>query len=437
MSEQNNLNYNGGIQIGLSGRYCVQVVDSTTDEIMADYGWHKNLILNNGMDAVASVEMGALSEIAISGTGSRPNYFTSSTSTITQSANYIGLVNSSSITSFNQSVTTNGTSSYPYIVQAGDLIIDQTLSQSVVITTSIDGKTIQISGNGQSFSTPRTFTIWKTSQYGLQGESQRTNNYYPGFVNTSSWNCGSVQSGSTLTMRRTFNFLPEVQTQSYTEVGCGWNTNPSYGAFSRVLLPQTVSLSPFQQLRLIYDLSVSYGPFTLITRSINIAGWPVGPSTNTLGTESVQNFNVSSVNIGGYSDGWGQYGLYTLDPSNISQFNVFASVYTASFYTGSPTSGSASNLPGDYTLTNTLGTYVPGTYTNTKTGFFTIYQVTSSNLMSIGFGTYLLDYNNNVLTYPWDKYGQAMVFSFNQPQSKNSYQSLTLTWRWYWSRIIQ
>lgn len=438
MSETQNLNYQNGINVGLSGCYCIQVVDSTTDEIISDYGWHKNLILNSGMDAVASVALNIISQYAIAGTGSRPNYFTSSASTITQSANYIGLVNSSSIISFNQSASTNGTASYTSIVQVGDVIIDQFQSQSVVITSSLDGKTLQISGSGLTFSTPRTFTIWKTSQTSMQGENQRTSNYYPGFANTSSWNCGTVQSGSTLVMRRSYNFNPEVQSQSYTEVGTCWNSNTAVPIFSRYVLPQAVVLAPAQQLRLIYDLSVSYGQFGLITRSLNISGWPVGPSTNTLGTESIQNFNAPVIDANGNPNGSGIWGILSLDPSNQNEFFVFASTYTASFYTGSATTGLANALPfAESSPLSSVGSYVPGTYTNTKTGVLSIYQATSSNIMTIGFGTNVYNQFFNLVDNPWGNYGQCMIFAFNQPQTKTSFQTLTLTWRWNWSRVIQ
>jgi hypothetical protein len=434
------MEYQSGIGIGLSGRYCVQVIDSTTNAVVKDYGWNKNLILNSGMDAVASNFISNLSAYAACGEGNRPNYITSSTSTITQSANYIGMADFTGIASFNQSLDTNGTRSYNNLVTPGDLIIDQDMSQSVVITSSFDGTTLTISGSGFTYTTPKTFTIWKTSQTGLQSESQRTNTYLAG-------QCGTTISGTMTSMRRTFNFAVESQTRSYAEVGCGWhNTGP---LFSRVVLPQTVSLVPNQQLRMIYDLNVSYGPTGSFFKSINITGWPVAPSTTTTGTESLQNFLVPIVDSNGNPTGNGPNGCYTLDPSatytpsstyNYScyPFSIFASDVSASVYTGSIGYATGVNRPGDYTtIAPTLGNYITGTYTNTKSAYFSIYQANLLNIRSIGFGTLVTNQFSNPVIYPYDPTGSTMVFVFDQPQAKTNYQTLTFAWRWTWNRIIQ
>jgi len=436
------MDYQGGIGMGISGRYCVRVIDSRTNEVISDYGWHKNLILNTGMDGIAYNNLANVSAYAVCGTGSRPNYITSSTQAITQSGNYIGLNDYSYWTSFTQSLDTNGTRSYNSIVQAGDLIVDQDFSQSMVVWTS--GSILYVSGSGQTYTSPKTFTIWKTSQTNLQGESQRTNNYYPGFVNTSSWNCGTVISASVVTMRRTYNFAVETQTQSYAEVGCSWDSNPNGAVFSRIVLPQTVSLSPAQQLRLTYDLVVAYNYNGPVYKTINISGWPVAPSTTTSGTESIQSFLPPTVDSNGNSAGNGPYGLWALDPSGQHMpgnspipFCIFASDVSASVVTGSIGYGTAIDRPGDYGYTGMTTYYVPGTYTLTRNAYLTIYQATSSNINSIGFGMY--GYNPFTQTWipPWQSIAQAMVFVFDQPQTKTNLQTLTLGWRWSWSRVLQ
>jgi hypothetical protein len=447
MSETYNMNYQSGMNLGLSGRYCVQVVDSNTNEIISDYGWHKNLILNTGMDGIASHVLSSVSSVGICGTGSRPNYITSSIQTITQSGNFIGLVDYSYFTSFTQSlIGANNTMSYSSIVVPGDLIVDQDFSQSVV--TLVSGSILYVSGSGQTFSTPKTFTIWKTSQTRFHGESKRSITYLIGFNDTSSWNCGSVISGSTVTMRRTYTFAAEVSSQSYAEVGCSWDSTANGAVFSRVVLPQTISLSPAQQLRLIYDLVVSYNYNGPVTKSINISGWPVFPSTTTSGTESMENFLPPTVNSNGLASGVGPFtdGLYALDPSSInvvnsvghlSPFYIFASTVSASVFTGSIGFGTAAaSRPGDYGNTGIAVSYITGTYTLVKSAYLTIYQATSSNIMTIGFG---MDYTlgGSEPVAPYDQNGQCMIFVFDQPQTKTSLQTLTLGWRWSWSRVLQ
>ena len=124
MNKNNELIVRGGINIFLQGKYRLQVIDSLTKTVVSDYGWHKNLILNNGMDQVASFYIADLNAAGVCGTGSRPNSITSSTSEITQSGAQLYLVDNSGLISFTASVITNGTSSYTSSVSPGDLIID-------------------------------------------------------------------------------------------------------------------------------------------------------------------------------------------------------------------------------------------------------------------------------------------------------------------------
>jgi hypothetical protein len=425
-----NMNYDGGINIGFKGQYRLQVIDAVSHEIVSDYGWHPNLILNNGMDILGNLagpSIGVLSSYGVVGTGSRPNYIASGTSTITQSGAYIGLSNHTGLLSFTQSVWTNGTSSYTSSVDIGDLIVDQDMSQSMVVWVS--GSLLYITGTSLNYTTPKTFTVWKTSQAGLQGEYIRSSTYLVGSSSVLGWNCGTVVSGSTTTMRRTYDFPAETASQSYTEVGCSWNGIPNGGLFSRIVLPQSVNLAPQQSLRMTYDLFTSYGPFSPVYKTASIVGWPVSPATDTSGVECLQNFLPSMVQTDGNSSG-----LAGLDPTGLYSYNffVFASTVNTPLYTGSAGVNMGVNRLGDYAVSNTTTStpYVSGTYTTVKYGTLSMYQAVSSQIYSIGFGQ-IAGY------YPYNSGGQIMVFLFNQPQTKTNLQTLTLGWRWTWNRIIQ
>ena len=424
-----NMNYEGGINIGFKGQYRLQVIDAVSHEIVSDYGWHPNLILNNGMDILGNPTgpmIGALSSYGVVGTGSRPNYIASGTSTITQSGAYIGLSNHTGLLSFTQSVWTNGTSSYTSSVDIGDLIVDQDMSQSMVVWVS--GSLLYITGTSLNYTTPKTFTVWKTSQAGLQGEYIRSSTYLVGSSSVLGWNCGTVVSGSTTTMRRTYDFPTEIASRSYTEVGCSWNGTMNGGLFSRILLPQSVNLISQQSLRMTYDLFVSYGPFSPVYKTASIVGWPVSPATDTSGVECLQNFLPPMVQTDGTPSSVNSTGL---DPTgNYYNFSIFASTVNAPLYTGSAGFNMGVARPGDYTNALTFTPYVPGTYTTVKYGTLSIYQALSSQIYSIGFGQF-------ASYYPYDSGGQCMVFLFNQPQTKTNLQTLTLGWRWTWNRIIQ
>src|ERR1035437_10355913 len=298
----------GGIGIGMRGIYKVQVINSTTKEITLDCDWQKNLILNGGMDAVAVAVLGNLSYYGIIGTGSRPNSITSSTSTITQSGAGVYLYNTSGLPNFTSSYST-----YTASVNVGDVLQYSNNSQSTV-TSITDGLNLQVSptysidvGNAQ------TFTIWKASQTDLEGESKRSATFLTGVGN-----CGTTTSGSTKKFRRSYDFSTEISSSTYTEIGVSWTvTKAVKSTFSRVVLPSPVTVGIGFKLRLIYDLFLSFTPNAPQYFTASVSGWPVSPSTTTIATQSIQNFNIANVSTDGIADN----DAFCLDPVAIHGYN--------------------------------------------------------------------------------------------------------------------
>lgn len=464
MKNYDNITIQNGINLALAGAYRVQVFDAKTQEIVSDYGWHKNLILNVGMDAVASNALADLMHYGVAGTGSRPNNITSSIQAITQSGNWIGLADYSYLTSFTQSWNDlYGTRSYTSTVQAGDLIIDQDFTQSTVVLVS--GSYLYVTGSDtNTYVTPKTFTIWKTSQTRLQGEISRSAVYFQGSSSLVGWNCGTVFSSSLTNFstsiavhRRTWDFTVENQSRSYTEIGTSWDGTRFNSCFSRVLLPQSVSVSPNQQLRLTYDLMTIFGPFSPQYSTASIAGWPVAPSTTTIGTQSLQSFMTSYVSTNGSTATWGAYGnVYPLDPGapcggigcyTIANCSVWVSEDTSFLNTssvilipGQSNAVSRTMIPaldsGTEWSPGTIAPYINGTYAQYKYGTLGIYQGVSNNIRCMGFGG-TANVNCYGLTPNVYGGGQCMLFIFDQPQTKTNLQTLTLQWKWSWSRVIQ
>jgi len=233
---------------------------------------------------------------------------------------------------------------------------------------------------------------------------------------------------------------------SYTEVGVSWTSTPNGGVFSRTLLPLSISVAPSQQLRMTYDLTTTYGPILPVYKTASITGWPVGPSTSTMGSESIQNFVISVVNTSGVTEGTTtavSSFATSLDPAAtntfpgggaIAHFTVFASNVSASLYTGSVGVGNATVRTGDYAY-GTLVSYVSGSYRRYKTATLGVTKANSTSLRSIGFGLY--NYTSGERNTPYDASAQAMTFVFNEPQTKTNLQTLTLQWKWTWDRVIQ
>lgn len=475
MKKQNNITWEAGLNLRFAGAYRVQVVDAETKEIVSDYGWHKNLILNTGMDAVASQLIPELMRYGVAGTGSRPNCLTASTSQITQSGYYISLQTIGDWQTFTQSVVsrpdgmyyytqsgvavTDATMSYTSSISRGDVIVDENMSQSTVV--GVSGSFLSVD-TSYTYSTPISFSVWKTSQGRLQGEISRSGTYYQGSSSLVGWNCGTEWSSSLTNYttsiavhRRTWDFTVENQSRSYTEVGTSWDNTRFNPCFSRVLLPQTVSISPNQQLRLTYDLMAIFGPYSPQYSTASITGWPVAPSMTTIGTQSLQSFITSYVQTNGSSNGPVGYGnVYPLDPAapctGIGYYTSANCCVWVSEDSRSLNTSSVILVPGNsqavtrtaiaaldsglHYAAGTIGTYTNGSYTQLKYGTLSIYQGVSNNIRSMGFGG--TGNVNGYLTHDPAGAGQCMVFVFDQPQVKTNLQTLTLQWKWTWDRVI-
>ena len=411
------------IGIGLQGFYKVQIVNSTTKEITVDYDWHKNLILNSGMDIIAGSQLGNLNGIGICGTGSRPNSISGGTSTITQSGMTASLYDQSGLPDFTSSYST-----YTSSVNVGDVILYTNNSQSNVVSI-IDGYNI---GVDQSYTISvgdaQTFTIWKTSQRDLEGESKRT-----ATLLTGTGNCGTTIVSNVVIYRRTFDFSVETVSQNYTEVGVSWTLTKATGStFSRILLPAPITIGIGFQLRLIHDLHIIFTPDSPQYFTASISGWPVSPATNTIATQSLQNINVSTVDTSGGTGGDG----YSSEPCAVHGYDGNLIVSGLSVTSASLSSvGTAVTRDSTLgaTLNGTISPYVLGSYTLYKTCNFDLNTGNSANIRSLIFGTVGFLSGNSM----WNGKYQSLAVVFDQPQTKLNTQIMSVVWKWSWSRVLQ
>ena len=414
-----------GINQTLQGFYKIAIVDGTTGEVKwQQEEWGKNLILNQGMDNINVSSVVDQMTYGIAGTGTRPNSSDGGTSTITQSGAGVYLFNrSGDIIDFTSSFNI-----YPALVQIGDVLQYVNGSQSMV-TSVTDGFNLQVtpsytitSGDAQ------TFAVWKTSQVGLQTELKRTNTYLGG-----STNCGTTIVSNVATHRRTFDFTAEVGSVGYNEIGIGWAVSGANTVFSRILLPSTITIDTGFQLRIIYDLQTTWTPVAEQYKTgISIGGWPVSPSTNVYGSESIQSFLISTVNV---SDGASINTTAMLDPYFTTDGSNILSLWASPQSSSLAAFGSAINrsVNAGYTTTAmTKASYVANSYLIDKTGILLIGDIPRTDIRSVGLGRYNagLGYNPAAAAY------QVICYLFNQNQSKNSSQTLSFTYRWLWSRIL-
>jgi hypothetical protein len=460
---------NNSIQIGsvhnnISGFYKAMVVNPTTNEVVKDYGWHKNIILNGGMDLVPFYAYAELGAFGIAGSGSRPNKITSSTSTITQSGAEITLWPGDGLQDFSSSVTSSTETYYTHSLEVGDVIVYNNASQSNVLAVDL------VSGLSASVNTSytiesgsnQTFTIWKTSQPRLHKEVKRTNVYLTG-----TGNCGSTDStGSTgvpnvRTYRRTYDFSTETTNKLYTEVGVSPIVTANSQVFSRVVLPVPIAVSSSFQLRLIYDLAITVTPHTVRMITASISGWPVDPTSNTHASESLQSFLLSRITTTG-----GATKLYEAllepGPDSSESFSrrspgddlsaavhrgIFVSSNSsslASFGSGSSRAVNAGvqSVPGDSFVYGTSSgrhsspPYVVGSYQYYKENSFglTIGNTTASiGIWSLGYGMQGVDHGIGAGGAGGN---QAVCLLFHASQSKFNTQVLSMSFAYAWNRTI-
>ena len=410
-----------GINQNLQGFYKVGTVNPLTNEIKwQSEDFRKNLILNQGMDHIYNASIVDQMLYGICGVGTRPNNFGSGTSKISQGGTTVTLVDTSGdIIDFTSSVN-----AYPTLVQSGDMIIYANNSQSSV-TSVTDGFHLQVSPS-YTFSN-LTFTVWKTTQVGLQSEVSRSTSYLGG-----AGNCGTTIINNIATHLRSYEFPIQSSQTSYNELGIGWATLGPATVFSRILLDSPITVDAGWKLRLVYSLLTSYWPTSSIYGDASVGGWPVAPSTNTTGTQSIQKFLISTVNT---SDGISNNTNAVLDPYYVVVGGRYFSLWASSNSSSLVSFDSAVNRTGGTfaaaeSVQASKASYVAGSYTCDRISAITAGALSSNNLRSVGFGV------GGTGGSPGDSNYQAFCFLFNQPQTIYNTQTLSITFREQWDRVL-
>lgn len=216
------------------------VVEAATGNTVYESGWTPNIILNTGMNKKAHRAWQDMFLYACAGTGTTPNYTSGGTSTFSVAWN---------------EVTTSGTEVVDLQNDAaiGDVLIIGTTAE-VMLSNIVNGTFAQT--NTFMLVGPYQFNIGHTSRDQLDYEVKRTGTFWQG-----SGYCGSVIEGQTVKLRRTWNFGVESTQLTYGEVGFSWTDIVAQGLFSRVVLPDPVTVDAGFYLRATYELQVIHYPW--------------------------------------------------------------------------------------------------------------------------------------------------------------------------------
>lgn len=275
------------------------------------------------------------------------------------------------------------------VVQGGIIVHERKRSKNMILN---QGKNNFFSGN---FPLAGAFafcaagsgsTAVAATDTGLETEIKRTNTYLTG-----AGNCGTTIAGRVVTLRRTFDFPAESGSVNYRELGFSNSGATAANLWSRVIISGgVVSLTAGQNLRVVYDLEVTFSPSSQQTGAITISGWPVPPATTTNATWDLQEVPIASVSTAGVV-------------SMVSGIEPYSGTVTCTSYTGAITLssfGSASS--GGSAISNSHAsaswdTYSSGSFTRTCTfAYCTPSSFSSTSIKAFKYGNFLtIIFNDN------------------------------------------
>ncbi len=335
------------------GRVQCQVIDCKTKQVVREYPWQENLILDVGLDMIATGQWADCIGYGAVGTGNTPTkdlpdgFYTRSGTTVTREsgtrdfiAGDVGKLlrfsdgTESKITVYTNATTvtvadsgtvplvaptvaitaaTSGPTSFTITAAghgrvAGDRITIAGVTPSGYngnwTVDSVAGNDIVVSSNanpgtGTIFGTvklaARPVILYRVAQTALASQTERSA-VYPQFL----WPDGNPASTTLLdtvaakvTFRRTYDFSEQVGSVNYTEVGIA--PASSGNLFSRILLSGAVTVAAGQAIRVKYELVVRvYGGLSGDQTTIDggITGWPRPYNISSI-TSTGSNFTVT------------------------------------------------------------------------------------------------------------------------------------------------
>lgn len=400
----------GSIGQALQGKARLSVIDAKTKKVIRQLPWQKNMITNYGMNIypTGTYDRGWTNgfNYACAGTGLTPTTDDSGVTQATQAGTTVTL--SGGAFTFTDTAT-----------DAGKVIKWDTTEEAMIVTVT---SPTQVEVNVTQAVPAAEFTVYRTNQSAMATDVKRTASYVTGVGN-----CGTTfVTPASVLLRRTYDFTAEAGPVTYREIGLSHSsTVGSATLFSRIFLAVPLSLIAGQQLRLQYELGLSYTPATPQARTAPITNWPVAPIANQDGFEGIEttggfyfintsgNFDAGVGMPVGEAAGTQYLVLYNVD---YALQPVPATGYILNTGTGI--------LYGYSNGLMTADPYVTNSFTLTKYHAIPANLANSTAIKSIG----LMGYNGNRCC--------AIRFRFGLDQTKDSLHKLTIRYRWTWRRIF-
>jgi len=248
------------------GRFQVQVVEAATGRVVESRPWQSNLILDSGLDRIATEGWASQLAYGVAGTGNTPTKDLPDDPADTYSCA--------------GTTVTRVTGTRDFV--AGDVgkLIRWTSGEEAYITAYTSATVVTV-GTSATIAASPIDALYRVAQTGLTTEVQRSTNE-PTFIDEddgyASVSTRYDKAAGTITFRTTKDFTEEVAPVNYTEVGMASLATVASNLFSRMLLSGAVTVGIGQLLRLKYELTVSvagHAPSTQTTVDGGISGWPL------------------------------------------------------------------------------------------------------------------------------------------------------------------
>lgn len=248
------------------GRFQIQVVDAKTGKVVESRPWQDNLILDSGLDRIATESWAAQLAYGVAGTGSTPTKDLPDDPADTYSQT--------------GTTVTRDTGTRDFVVGDVGKLIRWTSGEEAYVTAWISATQVTV-GTSQTVTSSPIDALYRVAQTGLVAEVKRSTTE-PTFIDDddgfASVSTRFDETAGTMTFRTTKDFTEEVAPVNYTEVAVSSQASAGNNIFSRMLLTGAVTVGVGQLLRMKYDLTISvagHAPSTQTTVDDGFTGWPL------------------------------------------------------------------------------------------------------------------------------------------------------------------
>jgi hypothetical protein len=225
----------------LSGRLKLAIREG--ERVVRSYPWQDNLILDQGLDMIATTLFNQVFTNCAVGSGNDPTSWNPGAT---------ATVNGTTLTA-NSAVFGLGQIDANVVFSSGQTFKIQSLQGTAPTATVI------LTSSG-TISTATAFTIQYVNQAVLQNELARTYTCL-----TTPGACGAIVNPASVLFQRTFLFPPVADVVTYAEVGFSPDSTEGANLFSRIVLGTPVTLQgpsaelpQGQQLQVTYQLTVNF-----------------------------------------------------------------------------------------------------------------------------------------------------------------------------------